>query len=86
MTTTLAGPSTTSLGPEADTAVVHGRRVPTGLFIGGEWRSSKTTFAVLDPATGDEIARMSDGGPADAIAALDAVLATSVPEAAAAAE
>lgn len=72
MTTTLAGPSTTSLGPEADIAVVHGRRVPTGLFIGGEWRTAETTFAVLDPATGDEIAQMSDGGPADAIAALDA--------------
>lgn len=72
MTTTLAGPSPTSLGPETDTAVVHGRRVPTGLFIAGEWRTAETTFAVLDPATGMEVAQMSDGGPADAIAALDA--------------
>jgi succinate-semialdehyde dehydrogenase/glutarate-semialdehyde dehydrogenase len=72
MTTTLAGPSGTTSDEGTDTAVVHGRRVPTGLFVGGAWRSADSTFAVLDPATGAQIAEMSDGGPADAIAALDA--------------
>jgi succinate-semialdehyde dehydrogenase/glutarate-semialdehyde dehydrogenase len=70
MTTTLAGPSGT-------TSDEHGRRrrprptCPTGLFIGGAWRSADSTFAVLDPATGEQIAEMSDSGPTDAIAALD---------------
>lgn len=63
MTTTLAGPAT---------AVVHGNSVPTGLFIGGRWSSTVSTFAVLDPATGAEIASVADGGAGDAIAALDA--------------
>src|ERR1700754_877988 len=72
MTTTLAGPSGTTSDEGTDTAVVHGRHIPTGLFIGGAWRSADSTFAVLDPATGEQIAEMSDGGPADAIAALDA--------------
>src|SRR6478736_5254724 len=68
MTTTLAKPSATPSG----TALVHGHRVPTGLFIGGRWHSTDDTFAVLDPATGEQIATMSDGGALDAEAALDA--------------
>src|SRR6478735_4204827 len=72
MTTTLVGPSDKTFDATTDTAVVHGRRVPTGLFIDGQWRRTNSTFAVLDPATGTEIAAMSDGDADDAIAALEA--------------
>ncbi|ANI38808.1 NAD-dependent succinate-semialdehyde dehydrogenase [Mycolicibacterium vaccae] len=67
MTTTLVSP--------ADTAAVHGRQVPTGLFIDGRWRRAETTFPVLDPATGAEIAAVSDGTVDDALTALDAAVA-----------
>jgi succinate-semialdehyde dehydrogenase / glutarate-semialdehyde dehydrogenase len=51
--------------------------VPTGLFIGGEWRDGGgRRFAVEDPATGETVTEVADGGPEDAAAALDA--ATSV--------
>lgn len=66
MTATLAGPTDTS---------VHGRRVRTGLFIGGRWQESNSTFAVLDPATGAQIAAVADGTADDAIASLDAAVA-----------
>ena len=48
--------------------------VPTELLIGSQWRaaSSGDLFAVEDPATGEVIAQVADGGEADAIAALDA--------------
>jgi len=51
--------------------------VPTRLLIGGEWRdaSDAKTFAVEDPATGEPIARVADGTPQDAVAALDAACA-----------
>jgi succinate-semialdehyde dehydrogenase/glutarate-semialdehyde dehydrogenase len=44
----------------------------TELFIGGKWISAADRFDVLDPATGDVIASVSDGSVADAIAAVDA--------------
>lgn len=69
MTATLANPS------HAGEATVHGRRVRTGLFVGGHWRGTNSTFAVLDPATGAPIADVSDGTTDDAIAALDAAAA-----------
>jgi succinate-semialdehyde dehydrogenase/glutarate-semialdehyde dehydrogenase len=47
-------------------------RVPTGVFIGGSWRDTPDHFNVEDPATGEVIARVSDGTPEDGIAALDA--------------
>ncbi|MEU4563017.1 NAD-dependent succinate-semialdehyde dehydrogenase [Actinoplanes sp. NPDC023936] len=49
----------------------------TELFIGGKWvpASSSSRFDVLDPATGDTIASVADGGEADAIAAVDAAAA-----------
>ncbi len=58
---------TTSLN-RTDTAA------PTGLFIGGSWRTADSgkTFEVLDPATGQVIADVSDGGTADAEAAMAA--------------
>ncbi|GAA2871311.1 NAD-dependent succinate-semialdehyde dehydrogenase [Actinoplanes cyaneus] len=49
----------------------------TELFIGGKWvaASSGNRFDVLDPATGDTIASVADGGEADAILAVDAAAA-----------
>ncbi|WP_229073163.1 NAD-dependent succinate-semialdehyde dehydrogenase [Actinoplanes sp. DH11] len=49
----------------------------TELFIGGSWvpASSGSRFDVLDPASGDTIASVADGGEADAIAAVDAAAA-----------
>ncbi len=44
----------------------------TGLFIDGRWRDAVQTFDVLDPATGQVLAAVADGGPADMIAAVDA--------------
>jgi succinate-semialdehyde dehydrogenase/glutarate-semialdehyde dehydrogenase len=52
-------------------------RVPTGLFIGGEWRDAEaaSTFPVEDPATGEPLCEVSDATPADGLAALDAAAA-----------
>jgi succinate-semialdehyde dehydrogenase/glutarate-semialdehyde dehydrogenase len=49
-------------------------RVPTGLYIGGEWRpaSSGGTLAVEDPATGEPVAEVADATPEDGLAALGA--------------
>ena len=49
----------------------------TELFIGGKWlpASSGARFDVLDPATGDVIATVADGGESDAAAAVDAAAA-----------
>ncbi|MEV0900155.1 NAD-dependent succinate-semialdehyde dehydrogenase [Actinoplanes sp. NPDC049802] len=49
----------------------------TDLFIAGKWApaSSGSRFDVLDPATGDVIASVADGGEADAIAAVEAAAA-----------
>ena len=51
--------------------------VPTGLFIGGEWRDAAGggRFDVLDPATGATLASVADAGEADGLAALDAAVA-----------
>src|SRR3954465_1920433 len=52
-------------------------RVPTRLFIGGEWRdaSGGETLDVEDPSTGETIASVADATPDDAKAALDACCA-----------
>ena len=49
-------------------------RIPTGLFIGGEWRASASgaTFDVTDPATEQVLARVADATPEDGDAALAA--------------
>ncbi|GIF38209.1 NAD-dependent succinate-semialdehyde dehydrogenase [Actinoplanes xinjiangensis] len=49
----------------------------TDLFIAGKWvpASSGARFDVLDPATGDTIASVADGGEAEAIAAVEAAAA-----------
>ncbi|MEM6107510.1 NAD-dependent succinate-semialdehyde dehydrogenase [Mycobacterium sp. 050272] len=46
--------------------------VPTGLHIDGEWVDLGETFDVVDPATGQPFASVSDGTGAHARAALDA--------------
>ncbi|MGO4593288.1 NAD-dependent succinate-semialdehyde dehydrogenase [Leifsonia sp. 2TAF2] len=49
-------------------------RIPTGLFIDGDWRASSSgaTFDVTDPATEQVLARVADGTPEDGDAALAA--------------
>lgn len=47
-------------------------KFPTASLIDGNWVQSKKTFAVTDPATGEEIARVADLGGDDARAAIDA--------------
>ncbi len=46
----------------------------TEMLIGGVWRGGENgeTFPVFNPATGDEIAMVASGTPADATAAVDA--------------
>ena len=50
--------------------------LPTGLFIGGEWRdaSSGETFDVQNPATGEVLATLQSANSDDALAALDAAV------------
>jgi len=45
---------------------------PTAALIDGEWVTSKKTFPVLDPATGDKLADVPDMTAADAQRAIDA--------------
>jgi succinate-semialdehyde dehydrogenase/glutarate-semialdehyde dehydrogenase len=51
------------------------KSVPTGLWIGGEERTTSSTFNVLDPSDDQVIATVSDAGAEDAVAALDAACA-----------
>ena len=50
------------------------RSVPTGLFIGGEWREAESgaTFKVEDPSNGRVLAEVADATPADGMRALEA--------------
>ena len=59
-------------GSKAQQAVLDA--VPKQLYIAGEWRDGAggETFAVEDPATGEEIARVADATPDDALDALGA--------------
>lgn len=41
-------------------------------YVDGRWVSAASVFPVLDPATGEEIVRVSDCGPAEAKQAVDA--------------
>lgn len=41
-------------------------------YVDGRWVSAASDFPVLDPATGQELARVSDCGPAEAKEAVDA--------------
>src|SRR5437879_3431972 len=50
-------------------------RVPTQLYIGGEWRDgSKGTLPVEDPSTGETLAEVADASAEDATVALDAAV------------
>ena len=51
--------------------------IPTGLLIGGNWRDALDgrVFDVENPATGEVLAAVADGGPADADDALAAAVA-----------
>jgi succinate-semialdehyde dehydrogenase/glutarate-semialdehyde dehydrogenase len=59
-------------GADRERAVLE--RVPTELFIAGEWRGAAGggTLAVEDPATGESIAEVADGQARDAMDALAA--------------
>ena len=45
----------------------------TGIHVDGRWRdaASGATFDVIDPATGEVVATLADGGPEDAAAAIE---------------
>jgi succinate-semialdehyde dehydrogenase/glutarate-semialdehyde dehydrogenase len=43
-----------------------------GLLIGGEWVGNGRTFTVEDPALASPLSQVTDGGPADAVAAVTA--------------
>jgi succinate-semialdehyde dehydrogenase/glutarate-semialdehyde dehydrogenase len=51
--------------------------VPTGLFIGGDWRPARSgrTLTVDDPATGKALCEVADAGPEDGMDALAAAAA-----------
>ena len=53
-------------------------KVEKKLYIGGEWRdaSGGDTLEVIDPSTEEAICEVADGTPDDAMAALDAAVAT----------
>ncbi len=42
------------------------------MYINGEWIEKSETFGVVNPATGEEIGRVADGGAPDAVAAITA--------------
>lgn len=42
------------------------------LLIDGKWLGSGRSFEIVDPATGEGLGHVSDGGPAEALLALDA--------------
>ena len=52
-------------------------RVPTGLYIAGQWRAATGggTLPVEDPGTGETLAHIADATAEDAVAALDAACA-----------
>lgn len=52
-------------------------KVPTGLFIGGEWVAAENgrTLAVNDPSNGNKLVDIADASVADGVRALDAAVA-----------
>ncbi len=53
----------------------HGRRF--GLFIAGAWQPAAESFDTFDPSTGDQLATVAQGSPADIDAAVRAARAAS---------
>ncbi|WP_026556568.1 NAD-dependent succinate-semialdehyde dehydrogenase [Arthrobacter sp. 35W] len=64
-----------TISPEREAALLAS--VPTGLLINGQWRdaASGRTMEVHDPATGEVLLSIADGGSEDALAALDSAAA-----------
>ena len=62
------------LNREFQDAISLVREVPTGLYIGGEWRDSSSgmRFSVIDPSSEAVLAEVADGSVEDAILAVDA--------------
>lgn len=54
------------------TALLRGHNVPTALLIDGIWRPTQGTIPVTNPATGEFVAAVADGGAAEALEALAA--------------
>jgi succinate-semialdehyde dehydrogenase/glutarate-semialdehyde dehydrogenase len=54
------------------TVTLRKHAIPVGLYINGAWRQAGAAFPVVNPATGQEIARVADGTADDALLALDA--------------
>jgi succinate-semialdehyde dehydrogenase / glutarate-semialdehyde dehydrogenase len=73
---TARGSCAAAMSTETDERAVL-QRVPTKLFIGGEWRPAAGggTLAVEDPATGHTLVEVADGQPQDALDALAAAAA-----------
>ena len=51
---------------------------PTAAYIGGQWVTSEDRFAVVNPATGQEIARVANLTPDDARRAVNAASAATI--------
>ncbi|MFF5988490.1 NAD-dependent succinate-semialdehyde dehydrogenase [Prauserella flavalba] len=60
---------------EHTTASVRGHDVPLGLYLDGRWSETGRRFAVLNPGDGTTVAEVADGGPHEAVRALDAAVA-----------
>lgn len=52
--------------------MTYNREQANSLLIGGQWHAAEATFAVTNPATGEHIADMADGGVAETRAAIAA--------------
>ena len=62
----------TILAEAARTVTLRKHTIPVGLYINGIWKPVGETFSVVNPATGQEIARVANGTVDDALRALDA--------------
>ncbi|XP_068612840.1 succinate-semialdehyde dehydrogenase, mitochondrial [Brachionichthys hirsutus] len=68
-------PRTSRLLPAVRSASSRAGSAPllrTRGYVDGRWLSAPTAFPVADPATGEEVARVADCGPAEAKLAVDA--------------
>ena len=51
-----------------------GKSVPTGLFIGGEWRGASKRMAVDNPSTGKMLTQVADGDETDGLLGMEAAV------------
>ena len=75
MTTESAPGRTDTVHADAFAAIAG--NLPTGCYIGGEWRSSSdgSLIAVADPSTGETLTSVANGTRDDATLAVDAAAA-----------